>query len=307
MTGFLTELAKKAADRWAEILVLPGLLWWGAVVVALRLGQGHALAESQMRTWVDQIAARPASHDFAVILLVAVAAVLGAAAAGLVVAGLGILFQRLLVLPGDLPPASWARSWRGRRWDAAAARLKTSIAAVADAEHHGLDPGKEPALARRRQRQLDRIGPSRPARPTPVGDRFLQVSARFESQYSVDPDAIWPRLWGVLPESFRSELQVAQASYSNANRLAGWGVAYLLLAVQWWPGAVIGAAVLSTAAFRIRTAAGALAGLVETAADLHLTTLARALGVPDTTARADTGAAVQEILFGTTAPAGPQT
>lgn len=306
MTGFLTELAKKAADRWADILILPGLLWWGAVVVALRLGQRHALAASRMRTWVDQIAARPASHDFAVVLLLAVTAVLGAAAAGLAVAGLGILFQRLLVLPGDLPPASWARAWRRRRWDVAAARLKTSIAAVAQAEHYGLDPGEEPALARRRQRRLDRIGPSRPARPTATGDRFHQVGARFESRYSLDPDAIWPRLWGVLPDSFRGEIQVAQGSYSTANRLAGWGVAYLLLAVLWWPGAVIGAAVLSTAAFRIRTAADALAGLVETAADLHLTTLARALGVPDTTTRADTGPAVQEILFGALTPVSPQ-
>ncbi|MEY9860039.1 hypothetical protein ABH935_005675 [Catenulispora sp. GAS73] len=296
MNGFLAELGKKAADRWLELLILPGLLWLGALVVSVRLGQRHALNAARMRLWIDQTAARPASHDLAAVLLVGVAALLGSAAVGLAVSGSAALVQRLWVLPGDLPPLSWLLSWRQKNWDAAAARLKTAIAAAAQPQRHGLDTNVAERHAQRAQYRLNRIGTTRPRRPTAIGDRFLQAGTHLRSSSGIDPDIMWPRLWSVLPDTFRADLASAQESYTNASRLVSWGLAYLVLAALWWPSAAVSVAVLLTAVARVRSAAVTLASLVETAVDLHLTTLAAALGISDTAPRAEIGAAIGNLL-----------
>ena len=44
MTGFLAEIGSKLADRWAALLVLPGLLYAAAVTAAAVLASSTLLA-----------------------------------------------------------------------------------------------------------------------------------------------------------------------------------------------------------------------------------------------------------------------
>jgi hypothetical protein len=57
VTGFLTEVGQKLADRWAALLVVPGLLYLAAVTAAAVLGQGQAVSypvlDRKITDWAD--------------------------------------------------------------------------------------------------------------------------------------------------------------------------------------------------------------------------------------------------------------
>ena len=59
MTGFLTEIGSKLADRWAALLALPGLLYLAAVTAAAALGQDHAVSYPFLSQKITSWAASP--------------------------------------------------------------------------------------------------------------------------------------------------------------------------------------------------------------------------------------------------------
>ena len=280
MSGFLTELGTKIADRWMNLLVLPGLLWTAALAAGLRLGQEHPVDLARLRVWLDQIAGQPASHDIATVALAAAALLLAAAAVALAASALGVLLQRLWVVPGDLPPAAWLRRYRQHQWQQAKAQLKTAFARAAHPRDHHTEPAEAARQVRRAQRRRDRLGASQPVRATRIGDRFHATAFRIRDHNGLDLDLVWPRLWTVLPDSLRTDLTTAQDAYSAAARLAAWGLLYLALTVVWWPAVLISLTILFAAAMRARASADVLADLIETAADLHAKDLATTLDLP---------------------------
>jgi hypothetical protein len=124
-------------------------------------------------------------------------------------------------------------------------------------------------LARR-----DAISLEFPRRPTWIADRWLAVTVRVHRVYGLDLTVAWPRLWSVLPETLRTDIATAQASYASAGTLIGWAALYGVLGCWAWPALLIGAATLITGVLQSRAAAGTLCVLIETAADLHGVTLA---------------------------------
>jgi len=296
VSGFLAELGTKIADRWVNLLVLPGLLWTAALAVGLRLGQEHPFDVARSRMWLDQIAAQRTSHDTATVLLAAAAILLASAAAGLAASALGGLLQRLWTLPGDLPPAAWLLRFRQRHWKRATTQLKTAIARAAHPDHNHHEPAQAARRVRRAQRRRARLGPAWPPRPTRVGDRFHAAATRIREHNGLDLNLVWPRLWTVLPDTLRGDLTAAQDAYAAAARLAAWGVLYLGLA------ALVGITVLLTAVVRVRGSADVLADLVETAVDLYTKDLAATLDLPAASEVAGLGQAVSERLRATPAP-----
>jgi hypothetical protein len=280
MSGFLAELGSKIADRWVNLLVLPGLLWTAALAAGLRLGQDHPVDVARLRVWLDQVAGQPASHDIATVALAAAAILLASAAVALAASAVGALLQRLWVMPGDLPPAAWLRRRRQHRWQQATAQLKTAIARAAHPDAHHADPAEAARRARRALRRQARIGPAQPMRPTRIGDRFHATALRIRDHNGLDLDLVWPRLWTVLPDPLRTDLTTAQDAYTAAARLAAWGIFYLALTAAWWPATLISLVIFSTAAIRAQASADVLADLIETAADLHAKDLATALDLP---------------------------
>ncbi|WP_194912875.1 hypothetical protein [Catenulispora rubra] len=306
VTAFLAELGTKLADRWVQALLLPGLLWAGLAASGFELGQNHPFDLTRLSAELDRLAARPAAHAPGTVVLASVAVTLAGTGIGLAASAGGVLVQRVWTLAGDLPPASWLLAWRCRRWDAAAEALKSAIRAV-DRLPPAIDPrgysaqgaaiiGAQ-AEVRRRGRRLARLGPTRPKRPTRIGDRFAVVGTRAAVVNGLgDLTAVWPRLWSVVPESLRADITAARTAYTASARLGAWGLLYIVLAAVWWPAVMIGGAVLVTAVVQGRAGAKMLGDLIETAADLHTGELATALGTAVGLTRADTGRLVMEAL-----------
>jgi hypothetical protein len=285
VNAFLAELGRKLADRWLDLLVLPGLLWFAALVAATRLGQGHPFDAVRLREWLDWEAAQPGSHSLAAVLAAVLGVLAAAAAAGLAASGLGGLLQRLWVLPGWRWPLSRVvsarqRRWQ-RRWDKATATLKKAIAVEANPDAHRQELSKAARQLRAAEQQRRALGKSWPERPTRIADLFYSTAARLNIAYGLeDLDLVWPRLWSVLPETMRTDLATAQDAYTAAARLTAWGLLYAVLAIAWWPAFVIGAAVAVTGWLQGCSAANVLADLIDTATDLHTGDLAAKLGIP---------------------------
>lgn len=279
MITFLAEVGQRVADRWFNALVLPGVLWLATLVAGTVLGQPHALAVDRLRSWADRVAAGPGAHSPAVALFLAAA--LLAAAAGLAAGVLGAGAQRLWALAGVHRPLRWAADARRRRWDRADVRLRRAVARAAFPAAHSLDPAVAAARLRETERRRAAQGARRPERPSWIGDRLALCEGRARSNHGLELADAWPRLWPLLPDALRSDLAAAGAAYGSAARLFGWSALYLPVAVVWWPAAVVAAVVALCAWQRARAAAAALTALLDTAVDLHLRTLARQLGIPD--------------------------
>lgn len=281
-TAFLGELAKKLAERWLTLLVLPGMLYVTVATVAGVLGQAHATDLHALRAWADTVAAAPVSRSPAVVLAAATGILTASAGAGLVAAALGRLTERGWTATGRRPPASWLTTWRRRRWNraytsvratlhakiAAAYTLTGSDAPVAPAR--GLDAAVE---------ECTRICLVPADRPTWIGDRLRAADERIYRAYRLDVSAAWPRLWVLIPDAARTELGAAHDAYTAAARLNGWALLYLTIGLWWWPALIIATVSVVTAWVRARAATTVLADLVESTVDLYGLDLARQLGI----------------------------
>jgi hypothetical protein len=82
MTGFLGEIGQKLADRWAALLVVPGLLYLAAVTAAAVLGQAHALSYPDLSRKIAVWAASPASKSPGGTVLIVAAILAGSVVEG---------------------------------------------------------------------------------------------------------------------------------------------------------------------------------------------------------------------------------
>jgi hypothetical protein len=298
MTGFFEELGKKLADRWLELLVLPGLLWIATLGAAVRLGWRHPFALSHLSAWLDRLGSSAATHGTGYAVVAAVGVLLASSAVGLGATLVGALAQRLWGATGDRAPMSWLLGWRRRGWTRIPDRAGRAYLRSTDT---GFWSRVLRAPAKGYARRLERLRIARPThapeRPTRIAERFRATALRMRNLYRLDLDLAWPRLWTLLPSPLREDISRAADAYAASARLAAWGLLYLLLVTIWWPALFIAAAIWVAAATRARSSANLLAELVETAVDLHLTKLAGRLEIPDGTPLTKlTGAAVSRRL-----------
>ena len=297
MTDVVAELGKRIADRWLDLLVLPGLLWLGTLAVAIRLGQEHPFDVSRLQDWLDRLSVRPAAHSLATVVLAAAGLLLASAAAGLAATALGNLLQRMWVLPGQRRPLAWLVWMRRRRWETITSAAARAIAQAANPAAYCEDPARALTSARPAEPRPTALPDLLPDRPTWIGDRFRATAKRASDVYGLILDLAWPRLRPLLPDVLRADLDAAQDAYTAAARLTAWGLLYAALASIWWPAAVLGAVISCIGWMRARGSANILAKLVESAIDLHLSDLADKLGVPtDPPVTADAGRAITDIL-----------
>lgn len=300
MTEFLAQLGQRLADRWFTMLAAPGLFLLGALVAAHRLGQAHAVDFGVLQRWLSTLVDGSTSLGAVVFWCAAVLAL--GVVLGLTAAGLGRLVERLWSAPGRHRPLRWLTAWRAARWSAADGMV--TAARTASAAQQGRDAAGLPNELRRATRELDdalthraAISLLEPERPTWIGDRMRAVDLRVVRFYDLDLASVWPRLWTVVSEELRADLAAAQTACSDAARLVGWSALYAVLAVRWWPAAVVAVALAVTGWLRARAATGVLADLVETAVDVHAAELAERLGVTvEGTFSADAGGAVTELV-----------
>ncbi len=130
------------------------------------------------------------------------------------------------------------------------------------------------ALTRR-----NRIAQTEPSRPTWISNRLHDAEEHIARTYHLDIAAAWPRLWTVLPDNLRADLQAAYDGYIASARLVGWAYLYAVIGAWWWPSAVIATVALAAGWRRGRAGTAVLADLIETTVDLHGRTLAAQLGL----------------------------
>lgn len=271
MSVFLTELGKHLAARWAAVLMLPGAVFAGAVVVASVLGHGHALDAGLLRTRAEAWA----SASGGAVAVAVVALVVVATAAGCAAVAIGRAVVASWGFTGAGPVLRPLVALRRRRWRTAAARAD---AAVRDLF---ADLGDERARARARRAVLrrDAVCLVEPDRPTWAGDRLRAADERLHRSCRLDLPVVWPRLWLVLPDAARAELVAVQDGAASAARSVGWALLHLLLGLFWWPSAVVGAVSLFAARQRVRRSVAVYAELAESAVDVYGRDLAVQLGL----------------------------
>jgi hypothetical protein len=293
MTALLTEIGGRYLDRWATVLVLPGLLYVAGAIAARRVGQSQWHDLGRLAGLVDEQA--PPGLLLVVLILVL------AAAAGLAARAVAALLGRLWFGPWPAVlrfPARKLTAFRAARWN----RAQQAFAAVADQPSesnpkpaNGNGPERRAMIDAAAQRR-NAIALTPPDRPTWMADRLNAVDVRILSWYGLDLVFTWPRLWLILDEAEQGTLRAARATLDAAVALAAWGVLTATLACWWWPAVLLGAALFTIGVRNARTAVDTLAHLTEAAFDLHATDLATRLGFPTTDLTEATGHQVTRHL-----------
>ncbi|TDO48603.1 hypothetical protein EV643_107233 [Kribbella sp. VKM Ac-2527] len=302
MAGLLAELGKKLAERWLTLLVLPGALYLAVIAAAVALGQTEALAPGRLTDQFTTWATSPTVSSLGGQIVVLGAVLAGAAGAGIAAQALASVLERLWLAadwhtwPWPLRALANAQVNRRRqRWTVSAGNYQEERdqAALLRTRGQRADPLSRHAAYHR----LTRIAPEYPARPTWCGDRIHAVAVRIERDLRLDLSTVWPPLWLTLPEAVRAEIQAARLALSRAFTLGAWAILYVVLAIWWWPAALIALGVAVAALTRARTATDTYAVLLESATHLYAGDLARQLGLETSGPfTADTAAALSELL-----------
>ncbi|MET7290572.1 hypothetical protein ABZS79_00160 [Streptomyces griseoloalbus] len=279
-SAFLSALGGRIAERWLAALALPGLLFLAALTTAMVLGHEHWSDLERLRAWLDTLAASPASHSTGTVALVAAGVLAGAAVTGAAAQSLGAGVELLWCAEPHGPVLRYLADRRSRRWRAADAVFRTALVAAGRARIEGADDADRLAdIAEQRYAERDRIASAPPRHPFAMGDRLAAPGQRLWRARRLELAAAWPHLWLLAADGTRAELQAARRELTAAARLCAWGVGYLVLALWWWPAALVGGVAVASGVRRGRAAAEAFAELTEALADLHVRDLAAALGV----------------------------
>lgn len=279
-SAFLSALGGRIAERWLAALALPGLLFLAALTTAMVLGHEHWSDLERLGAWLDTLAASPASRSAGTITLVAAGVLAGAAVTGAAAQSLGSGVELLWCAEPHGPVLRYLADRRSRRWRAADAVFRTALVAAGRARIEGADDADRLAdIAERRYAERGRIASAPPRHPFGTGDRLAAPAQRLWRAHRLELAAAWPHLWLLAADGTRAELQAARLRMTAAARLCAWGGGYLVLALWWWPAALVGAVAVASGVRRGRAAAEAFAELTEALADLHLRDLAAALGV----------------------------
>jgi hypothetical protein len=107
-------------------------------------------------------------------------------------------------------------------------------------EHQGLTVSEKEELVRLdwwliyTPRQLDQL------MPTHLGNRLRSAELRPYTKYGLDAVICWPRLWLLLPDAVKKDLQEARAELNTAARVWLWSLLFLVWTCWAWWAAPVG-------------------------------------------------------------------
>ncbi|MEV0178594.1 hypothetical protein AB0I54_04685 [Streptomyces sp. NPDC050625] len=283
LTGFVTDVGRKLAERWAGAVVLPGLLFTCALATGTMLRQDHWSDVGLLRHRLTGLSSGSGSTSTAVLLLGALAA---SFAAGLLAGALSGPYERALL-------GSWPRPLAGAA-DALTRRRRRIWRERDEACRRARDEGEDGVRVGELEVRRNQVALVPPECPTWTGDRLRAAAVRIRLEYRLELADAWPRLWLVLPDSTRTPLAEARQRLDETLRLGGWAGLYLLLGAVWWPSAAAGACAALVAWRRGRERADVYAELVESAVDVHLPELSERFDEETRPVRASLGPALTE-------------
>lgn len=255
---FLEGVGSKLAEQWFATVLTPAFVFWagGLTTWVQRFGW------KPLQEWFNQ-----QSEPLQIALLVSTL---------LIVATSAVIIQRfeysvLRALEGYWP--RWSRwlqwpfvYWQKIRLD----RMEKRWQALRQEDFPHLKPYEKDDFVRL-DVQLTRM-PAQPDQlmPTQLGNRLRAAELRSYKRYGLDAVICWPRLWSLLPDNLRADLQAARADLNTAARVWLWSILFILWSpLAWWalPAGIIAA--LFTYYGWILNAAELYSDLFETAFDLH--------------------------------------
>nr|WP_206440255.1 hypothetical protein [Streptomyces scabichelini] len=272
-------MSGKLAERWSALLSLPGLMFLVVAATAFVLDHSRWNDVGRLRLLLDDVAASPAAHSAGAIGLVAGAVLTGAAGVGLAAEALGTGLEQLWLMDARGPLTRRLAAHRLRRWQQADAAFRAALVEAGRARLAGGDTTALVEDAARLNATRNRVAIAPPRHPFWTGDRISATNWRVWNAYRLDLSYGWPRLWLMVEDAVRAELNAARLALASAARLSAWGAGYLVLGVWWWPAGAVGLITLATGVRRGRAAAVTLAELVESTVDLYMGKLASELGI----------------------------
>lgn len=123
--------------------------------------------------------------------------------------------------------------------------------------------------------RLERARERRPSRadlylPTKIGNILRAAETRPRDKYGLDSVAVWPRLWLVLPDSTKQEINSARTALDSAVAASVWGILFLVFTGWTILALPIGLAVCAAAVLVwVPVRAGVFGQLVVAAFDVH--------------------------------------
>jgi hypothetical protein len=116
--------------------------------------------------------------------------------------------------------------------------------------------------------------------PTRLGNILRAAERRPYDRYGLDAIICWPRLWLLLPDTARKELQEARAAINNGVRVFAWSILFLVWSI--WSLWAIPCAIVSAlfAYCWILDSVTTYGDLIESAFDLYRISLYQSLRFP---------------------------
>lgn len=272
MGGFFQELAKKLAERWVALLLLPGALFVVLTFLGVRLGHAHALDWARAVAAASGLAQLNAAGQVGMII----GLVLAASGAGLAVQAMAGVTRGIWLGRWPFATRWWIARRRARWHDRLRRRRELESDHPVDSRTAAQQQEIDLAAAR-----VTRLAMAEPGRSTWMGDRIHAVEQVALHRYGLDLTYAWPRLWLVLPDTTRAEITAAGGVFAAAVAVGSWAWPFLVLGTLWWPAGVVAITVGVTGWVRARSAITDLSSLSEAALDLHGRALAAALGIAD--------------------------
>ncbi|NJN32407.1 MAG: hypothetical protein HC824_19765 [Synechococcales cyanobacterium RM1_1_8] len=263
----LEGVSGKLAEQWVATLLTPAFVFWAGGLLAY--GDRHGF--TPILQWLKPYS-EPIQLGIVAIALCTIAASAFVAQRfdNLVLRGLeGYWYPGLRRL--SIPLLYWQK--RRRR------RLLTTLKRLNSKLHNNSATAFERAEFLTCDRALHQLPEQeQDLLPTRLGNILRAAERRPYHRYGLDAIICWPRLWLLLPEAVKKDLQAAQTELNNAVRLIFWSLLFLVWSIwAWWaiPLALMAAAFAYGWAL---DAAAVYATLIEATFDLHRPLLYNALG-----------------------------
>lgn len=299
VSDFFGELGKRLGQRWLSLLAIPGMLLLAAAWIAGRLGQRSALDVHRLATAVGEAGAMISGWPFTTQALAVVGVLL-------VFVTVGFAVQALVGPVRAFCLGNWSGAFRHvERALTARRRVRWKKLVKERAALELLHPEQDRSPDQQRRidgvaNRINHIALAGPGRPTWMGDRIYALEHISVHRYGFDLAFGWPRLWVVLPDAVRAEINAAQGGFAAAVFTITWAVPYLLLGLLWWPAGLAGVAIAVVGWSRARDRLATLTELAESALDVHGRDLAIVLGVATLTSTGpltpDEGQHITEIV-----------
>jgi hypothetical protein len=265
-TKFLEGLTGKLAEQWVASLLTPAFAFWLGGLFAWVQKFGWSELQQQFAKLTDplQVAALIG------ILLIITASAFAIQRFDLVV----LRFFEGYWYPWFNPVRRWLIKQQRKRVD----RLNERWQPLQHKkEKNNLTPQEREELnaidyqLRQFPDQVDRL------MPTQLGNILRAAESKPNDKYGLDAVICWSRLWLVLPDGVKKELQEARADLNTAARIWLWGILFLVWSVWAWWAIPVGAIVAWFAYGWMLESAKTYGDLLESAFDLYRLELYKSL------------------------------